>query len=146
MSGIPSNAPAKPKPPAVIVHGMADVRLALASRQTLQLLSAPGAALYAGAGWWRALVTQARALAPTLITGDILDCADAAGHALAAMRLGQPVLVLRPTCPGREAVVAAAAETGTLLLDWPPPALDLGQPNAAYALQNWLRGVTAQDG
>ena len=53
--------------PAVIVHGLGDARLALSVGLTVTLLSAPGAALYAGCGWWRALVQrQARDRDPRL--------------------------------------------------------------------------------
>ena len=45
------------------------------------LLSAPGAALFAGCGWWRALVEQARAEFADVAIDDILDCADASGLA-----------------------------------------------------------------
>ncbi len=48
-------------PPAVIVHGLDDARAALAPGRPVTLLSAPGAALYAGCGWWRALVRLAQA-------------------------------------------------------------------------------------
>ncbi|MGH7040587.1 MAG: hypothetical protein ACREFY_00455, partial [Acetobacteraceae bacterium] len=109
--------------PAVIVHGLDDARAALAPRRPVTLLSAPGAALYAGCGWWRALVRLAGAERPAGDTPgggtpggdhivDILDCADAAGAAFAALRLGQCWLVLAPAAPGFAAAAAVAARRG----------------------------------
>ncbi|MGD0431578.1 MAG: hypothetical protein ABSA58_10855 [Acetobacteraceae bacterium] len=76
--------------PAVIVYGLDDAVAALAKaaaakgaaakgaadRTGVTLLSAPGAALHAGCGWWRALVAEARAAHPEVPCTDILDCAD----------------------------------------------------------------------
>ena len=47
--------------PAVVVHGLADAEAALAVGRPVTLLSAPGAALYAGCLWWREMVARARA-------------------------------------------------------------------------------------
>jgi hypothetical protein len=106
--------------PAVIVHGLGDAVAALAQAEAegaaVTLLSAPGAALYAGCGWWRALVEAARARHPNVPCVDILDCADATGQALAALRVGLPRLVLWPNAPGRDAVVAIAESMGGFVL------------------------------
>lgn len=111
--------------PAVIVHGLGDAVAALSRAEAgecaVTLLSAPGAALYAGCGWWRALVEAARARHPNVPCMDILDCADATGHALAALRIGVARLVLRPEAPGRAAVVAIAESLGGFVLPEPPP-------------------------
>lgn len=127
-------------PPAVIVHGIDDARAALAVGLPVTLLSAPGAALYAGCGYWRALVAKAGAEAPGIVVSDILDCADAAGQALAALRLGQHILVLAPDAAGRPAVAAIAAGSGAMLLAARPPALDLARTGAARRLGAWLHG------
>ncbi len=66
-------------PPAVVIHGLAMARQALAPGMPLTFLSAPGAGSYAGVGWWRAVIAAAGA--PTG-TPDILDCGDAPGRAL----------------------------------------------------------------
>src|SRR5277367_3056433 len=121
-------------PPAVVVHGLDDALLALRPRLPITLLSARGAALYAGCGWWRALM--AAAAAPI----DILDCADAPGHAMAALRIGQQILVLDAACPGFAAVTAAAAALGARVLPGRPPALDLADPGAERRLLAWLQG------
>ena len=111
--------------PAVIVHGRADAVAALAKAAAegtpLTLLSAPGAALYAGCGWWRALIESARTEFPNVPCVDVLDCADATGHALAALRIGVARLVLWPDAPGRDAVVAIAESLGGFVLAAAPP-------------------------
>lgn len=125
--------------PAVIVHGLRDIEAALVPRLPLTLLSAPGAANYAGCGWWRALVSRAKALQPELVMGDILDCADAAGRALEALRLGQSWLVLDAACPAFSEVAATAETLGARVLASAPPALDLASPRALHRLTEWLR-------
>jgi hypothetical protein len=107
--------------PAVIVHGLDDAVAALAPGQPVTLVSAPGAALYAGCGWWLALVEAARAQHPDTKCLDILDCADGTGRALAALRIGLTRLVLWPEAPGRHAVVAIAEARGGFVLPSAPP-------------------------
>jgi len=119
-------------PPAVVVHGLDQARAALRPGLPVTLLSARGAALYAGCGWWRALVEQAGA------AHDILDCADAPGYAMAALRIGQRHLILDAACPGFAAVAAAAATIGARLLAERPEALDLAERGADRRLLAWL--------
>jgi hypothetical protein len=110
--------------PAVIVHGLGDAVAALAKAAAdgtgVTLLSAQGAALYAGCGWWRALVSEARAAHPEVTCTDILDCADATGQAMAALRIGLQRLVLWPHAPGRDAVVTIAESMGGFVLEAAP--------------------------
>jgi hypothetical protein len=108
--------------PAVVVHDLAGALAALARGVPVTLLSAPGAGVYAGCGWWRALVAAARAAHPDVPCIDILDCADATGQALAALRIGVTRLVLWPEAPGHAAAEAIAATLGGFLLSAPPAA------------------------
>ena len=112
--------------PVVIVHGLPDAVAALslgaAKGHGVTLLSAPGAALYAGCGWWLALTAAARAAHPDVPCGDILDCADGTGHALAALRIGLTRLVLWPEAPGRDSVVRIAEAAGGFVLATAPAA------------------------
>ncbi len=124
--------------PAVVIHGMSDTRAALAPARPVTLLSAPGAALYTGCAVWRALITAAREIAPAVPVSDILDCADASGQALAALRLGQRFLVLHEAAPGRDAVAAIAAASGAVVLAHRPPALDLARRGSLRRLPIWL--------
>lgn len=128
-------------PPAVIVHGLAQARLAVAAGP-VTLLSAPGAALYAGCGWWRALVAASLTAGP-----DVLDCADAPGRAMAALRVGQKALILAPDHPSFAAVAGAAATLGARLLARRPASFDPGPRDldTAYGmakLQLWLSDPT----
>jgi hypothetical protein len=125
--------------PAVIVHGLADARTALAPGLPVTLLSAPGAALYAGCLWWRQLVAAVRVEYPQIQSLDILDCADASGLAMSALRSDVHCLVLWPEAPGHAKVAAIAARQGGFVLAQAPPALDLAQPAAARRLGAWLR-------
>jgi hypothetical protein len=123
-------------PPAVVVHGLEQARAALRPGLPVTLLSARGAALYAGCGWWRALVAGA--------AHDILDCADAPGHAMAALRIGQRSLILDAACPAFGAVAAAAATLGAHVFGERPAALDLAEGGAERRLVGWLQGDKAK--
>jgi len=130
-------------PPAVVVHGFAQACAVLRHGRPVTLLSAEGAGLYGGAGWWRALVAAATAAVPDTPMRDILDCADAPGAAMAALRLGQRLLVLDPVVPAFPAVAAAAATMGGAVLATRPAALDLDQPGALRRLPAWLADDSA---
>ena len=124
--------------PAVVVHGLENAEAALAVGRPVTLLSAPGAALYAGCLWWREMIACARAAHPDVPVIDVLDCADAPGRALAAIRAGQQTLILAPTIPAFPAVAAIAAARGLVLLAERPPALDLAEPGASRRLAAWV--------
>ncbi len=126
--------------PAVVVHGADHVRAALRPGLPVALLSAPGAALFAGCMWWRGLIGQARAEFPLAAFDDVLDCADAAGQAMAALRVGQPALVLDAACPAFAAVNAVAGMLGAIVLPARPAALDLAATGNLRRLCAWLRG------
>jgi hypothetical protein len=116
----------QPLPPAVRIHSLAEARAALSGGVPIRLVSAEGAALHAGSGWWRALIELARADFPGVPCIDILDCADGTGQALAALRIGVTNLVLWSNAPGRAAVVAIAHERGGFVLEVAPAVVGLG--------------------
>ncbi len=126
--------------PAVVVHGLADARMALAPGLPVTLLSAPGAALFAGCLWWREVIAAARAEYERTEAVDILDCADASGLAMGALRSGINRLILWPDAPGWTSVSAIAERQGGFVLPAAPPALDFAQRGAARRLEGWLRG------
>ncbi len=123
------------RPPAVVVHGLPHLNQALAAGLPVTLLSGPGAATYAGCGWWRALMALGGGGNP-----DILDCGDAPGRAMESLRAGCRLLVLDPAVPAWSLVAARAAVVGAELLAERPPALDLAKPGAPRRLQAWLEG------
>lgn len=125
--------------PAIIIHGRAQADLVLRQGAPVALISAVGAASLGGPGWWRALVENACATYPNTPCIDVLDCADAPGFAMAALRLGQRYLVLWPECPAFEAVRSAAASLGATVLGLRPPALDMADRQAMRQLAEYLR-------
>lgn len=124
--------------PAVTIHGIDHARAALRPGFPVVLLSAPGAALYAGCAWWAALIALAGLETTTPFT-DLLDCADAPGPAMAALRIGLKHLILTPMCPAFPAVSAAATPLGAIVLPHRPASLDLAEPGAARHLAGWLQ-------
>ena len=127
------------EPPAIVIHGIDDARRVLATGRPVRLLSAPNAARFAGPAFWHALVAAARAEpGGALIADDILDCGEAGADAIAAMRLGQRILILHPTCPAFANVASAAATIGARILTARPPALDMAARNADAQLAVWL--------
>jgi hypothetical protein len=121
--------------PPIIVHSVPQTRLVLAYGRPVTLLSAPGAAEYAGCLWWKHLLTEAEFFGTAL-----LDCGDAPGRALEALKLGLCGVILR--CPPASYAVVAeiAAAQNALLLPQAPPALDLAQSGAARHMEQWLEG------
>ncbi len=128
--------------PAVIVHGLDQARAALRPGYPVTLLSAAGAARYAGCLWWRSLIAAARAGYPATPALDVLDCGTAPGWAMAALRMGQRILVLDPASPAFPAVRAAGAGIGALVLPVAPKGLDLAERGAARRLGGWLASTT----
>ena len=133
--------PVPVRSPAVTIHGLEDAVAALRASggAPITLLSAPGAALFAGCMWWREVVRLAHEVVPHAEATDILDCADAAGAALAALRTGQKAIVLHATAPGREAVLAIAQGCGAIVLAEAPLTLDLATSGARRRLDRWVR-------
>jgi hypothetical protein len=122
------------RPPAVVVHGLPHLNQAVAAGKPVTLLSGTGAANYAGCGWWRALMALGAGGNP-----DILDCGDAPGRAMEALRAGCRLLVLDPAVPAWSLVAARASTIGAELLAERPPALDLAKPGALRQLPAWLK-------
>jgi hypothetical protein len=126
-------------PPAVVVHGLAQARLAVAAGP-VTLLSAPGAAIYGGCGWWRALVAASGGAGP-----DILDCGGAPGRAMEALRAGCRLIVLDPAVPAWALVAERAAGVGAAVLTVRPAALDLAgvdlaRPATLARVRAWVAG------
>ena len=125
--------------PAVVIHSAADARAVLALGRPVTLVSAAGAALFMGAGWWVAMMGRMRSEYPDAAFVDLLDCGDAPGRAAEALRAGQRHLVLQPEPPALfERVRLMAEEVGAVVLPAMPETLDLARPGARRQLADWL--------
>jgi hypothetical protein len=93
------------------------------------IASALDAGIYAGPGWFGAVVRAARAAVPAAEFDVLLDCGDDAGAAMAAIRAGIEAVVFT----GRADVAARLADIArqagaTLVTERIAAALDLGDP------------------
>ncbi len=75
------------------------------------LVSGEAAALFAGCLWWRCMIDLACA-ETGIACDDWLDCADAPGQAMAALRVGCRGLIVAPDMPGLAALRAVASGLG----------------------------------
>jgi hypothetical protein len=116
----------KPTGKSVTVISLSQAKAALAAAEALDvpvvLISAPGAAASAGAGWFDALVSLARAAYPTVRTECVLDCGDAPGHALGALRHG--FKIIRYSGANQKEIEEIAEKSGANVLRKRPDALD----------------------
>lgn len=71
-----------------LAHANAAAAAAAGAGRAITMASAPGAAGYAGAAWFAQVIAQSRAANPAAQIEAVLDCADMAGWALAAIRDG----------------------------------------------------------
>ena len=114
--------------PVIIVHNIAHARAAaqaaVAAQASVRLRSAPGAARYAGAAWFAALIAIVREEFPAAEIEASLDCATDAGMALAALRTGLP-LVRFTGPPAVKRKIAAIARARGAALDEAPSTIDL---------------------
>ena len=126
---------------AVLVHALPDALAALeaAGGAEVLLASAAGAAGYAGAGWWVELAALARAAHPGSRAVFLLDCAESAGDALGALRVGVTEIAFRGTAAQAAAVARITAASGARILPYPAETLDLrGRKDAVAACRRWL--------
>jgi len=129
---------------AVIIHELAHARAALAAATArgvpVELWSAPGAAAYAGAGWFDALLRAAGNRAPSAVFIGVLDCDDRADLVQAALRQGLTHVCFR----GSNVVAAKLTDiarqySATLHRKRPSRVLDLDKcADADAACRAWL--------
>jgi acyl-CoA reductase-like NAD-dependent aldehyde dehydrogenase len=117
--------------PVIIVHSLAHAVAALGAAavagRPITLASAPDAGIYAGPGWFGALVAAAREAVPAAQCAAVLDCGDDAGAAQAAIRAGIEAIVFTGRRDVAERLADIAGERGARVLTaHPVPALDLG--------------------
>jgi hypothetical protein len=118
--------------PAFVVHSLTHAVAALTAAaeegRAIALLSAPDAGIYAGPGWFKALLDAARDAVPAAKFTAIIDCGDDAGAVLGAIRAGieTAIFIGRPDVAERLAEIAQQAGV-SLLTTRPQPHLDLGE-------------------
>ena len=130
-------------PRIIIVHGIAHARAAAAAATALdvavRIRSAPGAAAYGGAGWFLEIIDIVRAEYPNARIEAALDCADAPGYAMAALRRGAEMLRFRGTKTAGEKVAQLADAHGAVLDKSRAVPLDLsGISDPESACLGWL--------
>jgi hypothetical protein len=114
----------------VVVHSLDHARAALEAAASLgvgvTLASAPGAGISAGPGWFKAVVEMARGEVPAAEVSCVLDCGDAAGMVLAALRQGVPRVLFAGPAATTARLADIAAQCGAVLERGPlEPKLDL---------------------
>lgn len=136
----------------ILIHGLDDARAALDAAASLgvpvTLQSAPGAGAYAGVGWFERVVVAASAEYPAVALSAVLDCSDAPGAVLEAVRcLKEPGRFKVRLCFTGEAATAArlddiARSVGLELVRERQPGLDLrGARDPVAACRTWLSGT-----
>ncbi|HYC05461.1 MAG TPA: hypothetical protein VED40_19375 [Azospirillaceae bacterium] len=127
----------------ILVHSLDDALAALeaAGDGAVTLASAPGAAGFAGVSWWCAVKFRATERFPRAEATFMLDCGDAPGHVLGALRGGLTDLIFTGTGPERSALEAMAGLMRARLHDRPAESLDLrGVRDPVSACRDWLYG------
>ncbi|WP_114394363.1 hypothetical protein [Oleisolibacter albus] len=132
-----------PLPPNPIrIRSLADGRAALAVARELGcplvLVSDPGAAGFAGPGWWAALESALDTAADGHPLVALLDCADNPGHVLAAIRAGVRDIAFAGPADVGARLADIAAQAGSRLHPPVAGALDLRGGASPAALRAWL--------
>lgn len=101
-----------------VVGSLAEARavLSAAASRPVVLVSPPRAASNLGVGFFRALIDAARAEYPGAAVEAVMDCGDAPGFALSALRMGFTTIVLGGDPRARARVDAIARASGARLL------------------------------
>lgn len=119
-----------PAPPIIVhtlAHALGALQAAARAGRPIVLLSAPDAGIYAGPGWWAALVEAARAAIPDARALALLDCGDRPGAALAAIRAPVEGIVFTGSGDAARRIAGIARQHGVrFVADRPAAALDLG--------------------
>jgi fructose/tagatose bisphosphate aldolase len=100
----------------IVVHSLDQARAAVAAAAALDLpvtiASAAGAGAYGGPLWFKALIAEATRDHPDAAVTAVLDCADEAGTALAALRAGLTRVRFTGPEPMRSRIAEIAAALG----------------------------------
>ena len=134
-------------PPLIIVHSLGHAVAALSAAaevgRSVTVASAPDAGIYAGPGWFGALIAAARDAVPAAQSAALLDCGDDAGAAQAAIRGGIEGVIFTGRRDVADRLADIAAQRGVRLATARPlPALDLGAE--FFASSDTLRARCAE--
>ncbi len=127
----------------VVIHSLKHARAAMAAAAEagakVTLYSAEGAAGNAGPGWFRELIEIARSEYPDVSVTAVLDCGDAPGYALAALRAGCPAIHFSGRRLVKAKIRSIAKDTGAVLHERRGAMLDLfGAPDPEAACRAWF--------
>jgi hypothetical protein len=110
-----------------LAHAVAAMSAAADAGRPVTLSSAPDAGIYAGPGWFGALIAASRDAVPAAQSTALIDCGDDAGAAQAAIRAGIEGIIFTGRADVAERLADIADQRGARLLAVrPTPALDLG--------------------
>jgi hypothetical protein len=131
------------RPRAIVVHDLAQGRAAFGAAAELDVpltvMSPMGAASSLGVGYFAALIATLRGEFPTVAATAVLDCGDAPGLALAALRHGVDGVRVKAPRAALARIADIAAQSGGRLVTGRVAALDLvGVEDAAAACRAWL--------
>lgn len=128
---------------AIVIHESGHAHAALAAAAALRvqvtLVSAPGAAAYAGPGWFCEVLRAARAVRPEAEALGLLDCGTRAGDVLAALRTGIEGVIFTGRGDVADKLASLAGAHGVAFRRTRPAAHDLlaaSDPQAAC--RRWL--------
>ena len=109
-----------PDPAVIVVHSLAHAVAALSAAadagRPVMLASATDAGIYAGAGWFGALIAAAREAVPAAQSTALLDCGADAGAAQAAVRAGIEGIIFTGRADVAERLADIAGQRGIRLL------------------------------
>ena len=128
---------------AITFHSLAHARAALGAgreaRVEICLVTAPGAARYAGADHLKKIADLALAEFEDEAHCVLIDCGGNAGSAMSALRAGWKTLAFSGEPAVKRKIADMAAQCGARLVDRPADALDLlDEPDPDAACPRWL--------
>lgn len=128
---------------AIVVHDIDQARAVLATARELALpvtlISDPGAANNVGVGYFATLIRLSKAEFPDVTAYGVLDCGQAGGRALAALRSGLDAIIYTADGPSFLRLADIAEDLGVGMSDERPKALELlDAPDYESACRTWL--------
>jgi hypothetical protein len=126
-----------------VVHSLSQAKTAVAAaaerKRVVTLMSAPGAAAYAGAGWFAAVIRAVRESHPQADVAGILDCGPRADLVQAAFRAGLTQVVFTGDARQVKPLRDIARQWQAELLRRRPKACDLRHAaDPGSACSDWL--------